>query len=52
MSWLGCDQEGRGLSTSEGVKEGAVLQTINPDIRSQREQRTKAPEPPAFFYFP
>ena len=34
MSWLGRNQEGRGLRTSEGVKDGAGLQTINPDIRS------------------
>ena len=49
--WLGRDQDCRGTGTSKGFKEWAGLQTINPEIHSQRERSTQGPDPPAFPLF-
>ena len=51
VGWLGRDQDGRGTRTSEGIKEGAGLQTTNTEIHSQREHNIQGPDPPAFSHF-
>ena len=52
LGWLGRDHDGRGTVTYEGIKGGASLQTINPEIHSQGERSTQGSDPLTFPYFP
>ena len=44
------EQDGMGTRISKGVREEAGLQTINPEIHSQRGRSSQGPYPPTFPY--
>ena len=52
MGWRSRDHDGRGAKTSKGFKEGAGLQTIDPEIHSRRGRSSQGPYPPALSDLP
>ena len=52
MGWRSRDHDGRGTKATKGINEGEGLQTINPEIHSQRGRSSQGSDPPALSNLP
>ena len=52
VGWRSRDHDGRGTKASKGIDEGEGLQTINPEIHSQRGRSSQGSDPPALSNLP
>ena len=52
LGWQGRDHDGRGTKATKGINEGEGLQTINPEIHSQRGRSSQGSDPPALSNLP